>query len=275
MTPIFVGGSQRSGTNLLQTILCQDPKTNRMIHESQYLTQIMSVYSWSKARIRENTADYFDDLTGLASFHRDLIRRLLANVWQLHGKPEHLVLKHPELTRFFPELFELLGDCKFVCMIRDPRDTIASMLKVARRLHAENQNPGGFPGSDINALCQHYVSYYAPLLSSADPLFKKQVLFVRYEDLVGSPEETLGSLRLFTKLALKNIDPHAEFDTGTLDYENASDQWRPWITEHYGQPITQSQVGSYQSVLSETDLSSIESKCHYFFQHFGYPVSPE
>ena len=273
MTHIFVGGSQRSGTNLMQTILCQDAAANRMIHESQYLTRILAIYAWSKSQIGENTADYFGDLEGLNRFHRDLINNLLANVWQLQDRPEHLVLKQPELTGFFPDLFDLIEDCLFVCMVRDPRDTIASMRVVAEKMRASNQPDHVFACRDIEAMCQHYISYYVPVFSRKEPAFQKKVRFVRYEDLVRYPDEALESLRTFTGLSLREIEMGKDFDTGSMDYRTASDAWKPWITEHYGKAITDSQIGSHRSILSPKDTSTVESRCRFFFQTFGYQMS--
>ena len=84
----------------MQTILCQDPQTNPLVHECQYLTIVLTNYAWAKRQFDSNTSHYFPDQENLRQFHREIIFTLLGNVRQIHGDSKHLVLKHPELTPF-------------------------------------------------------------------------------------------------------------------------------------------------------------------------------
>ena len=267
MSTIFVGGAQRSGTNLMQTILCQDATTNHMMHEARYLTAIMSAYAWAKDNFANNTRDYFATPHSVDVFHRQLLEQLMENVRALHGETEHLVLKHPELSPYFSLLCDLLVDPLFIVMIRDPRDTITSMIKVQEKLSATAQPADA---RNITSYCEHFLSYYERLLASTDEAFKKRVLFVRYEDLVRAPAHVLASVSQFCGLELSTVDVNHDFDTGTLDYEQAGPEWQAWITEHYGKGISSVQVGSFQSVLGPGEVTEIESRCQSYFNTFGY-----
>lgn len=270
MTTFFVGGSQRSGTNLMQTLLCQDSETNPMIHEAQYLRHLMFAYRVAKDGFESNAVHYFGDRESLDDFHRDLLLRLLEKVRSQHGNPPHLVMKYPHLTIFFPELNDLLPDCRFICMLRDPRDTIASMIRVSRKLSKLKVSRNPYAGQSVTQLSHNYLSFYQPLFQHKALAFRKRIMFIRYEDLVQHTDKVLEQLRRFTGLSLGGIDTGSSFDTGKLDYQVASPEWQGWITEHYGQAISAAKVGSYRMELSPEQVQTIEGICRTLMRLFNY-----
>ena len=258
---LFVGGSQRSGTNLTNTLLCQDPATNPMLHEAKYLSRTMSTYAWARRQLPVNTLDYFGDQEGLDRFHRSLLGTLLEQTRARHGGAPTLVLKDPELTPYFPLLHRLLPESRFVCMLRDPRDTIASMIKVGRRQAESGVENPLFADWDIPRLCRHYLSFYGAVLGGTTVAFRRRLLLISYEGLVSDPDRVLARLRDFTGLRLA-VDPCQErLDTGGLDYAAASPNWRPWITEHYGRGVSRASLGRYAEVLDPQQVAVIEAEC--------------
>jgi hypothetical protein len=257
----------------MQTLLCQDAETNPMIHEASYLREIMGVYRRARSTFAQNAIDYFGNPTELDVFQEELLRGVLSRVRSLHGNPAHLVLKEPDLTRSFPELSALLPDSRFVCMVRDPRDTIASMIRVGEKLGASAAGRNPFRGRSAEELSRLYLSFYLPLLRREDSAFRDRLLFVRYEDLVQQTDKVLDELRVFTGLSLGNIDPRRDFDTGTLDYRQASEHWKAWITEHYGRRISAARVASFRTDLSRMQTKTIERACGDMMALFGYGLS--
>jgi len=53
MTNFFVGGSQRAGTTLLQSVLCADTTTNSVIREASPLRAMVAAYQYTHARSEE------------------------------------------------------------------------------------------------------------------------------------------------------------------------------------------------------------------------------
>ena len=47
MNYVFIGGCARTGTTLMQSILCSDSATNPLIPEAQWLGRLLSMYKWS------------------------------------------------------------------------------------------------------------------------------------------------------------------------------------------------------------------------------------
>lgn len=274
MTCFFIGGSQRSGTTLVQTILCQDPSVNPLIQEAKYLRHLMTAYRFGKAQFKTETKDYFKDMDSYLEFNKTIVRSFVKNARTLFPKAQHLALREPHLTMLFPDLAELMPRAKFICVVRDPRDVVASMIQVGERLGKEgiSQEPMArlFISRDVPALCRHYVSFYAPSLKSKKPGLRRRMLLVKYEDLVTAPEPQLDKLRKFTGIPLKNFDAGQDPDTGRVDYSKIDKYRKAWATEEYSQKITDARVGSYKKVLSDAEVAAVAENCSGFIQRFKY-----
>ena len=271
MAHFFVGGSQRTGTTLLQLVLCQDQTANPMIREASYVRNLVSLYCDSKRQLSANLADYFDSLQDVRDFHAALLFAFLQRTASRFGNCGNLVLKEPALTIFFPDLAELLTDARFLMIVRDPRDAIASMIRVGQKQESLGQRYI-FASRDIPKLCQHYRSFYAPVFNSPNQQFRDRILVVRYEDLVRRPDEIVKSLRVFTGLALDRFDPTSELDYGRVDVQSMANQpvYQPWTTELSGRPISDAGVGRRRDVLTEEEIRQVELCCKDFFESFNY-----
>jgi len=275
MTTVFVGGSQRSGTTLLQTILCASGATNPMIGEAKYFRQLVQAYVFGKRQFSAETRDYFTDVEELRAFHAGLLQGFLARTLARFAGAQHLVLKEPHLTMLFPEVGELLPAARFVCVVRDPRDVIASMVVVGRKLAAQGNadDPMGrmFVKRDMGALSRHYLSFYVPALRSASPGFMERCLFLRYEDLVQKPEEALARVAEFTGLNLSGLDAAADPGTGQVDFEAVNAYRKAWVTKLYGKKADASRIGAFRKILKPAEIAGIVQNCRGLMTRFNYP----
>ena len=275
MTAIFVGGSQRSGTTLVQTILCASGATNPMIGEAKYFRQLVQAYAFGKRQFSGETRDYFKDLEELRVFHGGLIQRFLDHTLARFEGAKHLVLKEPHLTMLFPELVELLPAARFICVVRDPRDVIASMIEVGRKLDEKGiaDDPMGrmFVRRDMRALSRHYLSFYLPALRSADSGFMERYLFLRYEDLVQKPDEAMKQVAAFTGLEIAGLDATADPGTGEVDFEKVNEYRKAWATKLYGKKADASRVGAFRKVLKPAEIAAVVQNCRGVMNRFKYP----
>ena len=266
----FVGGSQRSGTTALQLLLCQDSRTNPMLKEASYIRYQLESYAKALIDFEDDTKFYFENRSVLRLFQANILQQFLDMVTTRY-QTEHLVLKEPHLTRYFPQLFELLPDSKFIVILRDPRDVIASMIRVGESLKEEGKRHF-FQNRDIERLCEHYRAFYQPSFAhlKENPEFRKNFISLRYEDLVVNPHECFKSLREFTGLDLPE-----EFDKapqpGALDWNNDfQGRYKAWKTDKLGSILDSSSVGKYKQTLKSEEIAQISTFCADIFDAFGY-----
>ena len=131
MTYFFVGGGQRSGTNLLQSILCSDATTNDMIREAWQLRLTVANYSLGKRAFATVNVDYFDDVEDFRAYSEDCVKAILDRLQRRFPDAANLVLKEPHLTLLFPQLHELVPGARFLAFSTE-EDPAFSYLGRAR-----------------------------------------------------------------------------------------------------------------------------------------------
>ena len=68
MSVFLIGGINRSGTTLLQSILCSDSTTNPLIHEASYLRGIVDAYRLGQKKFDEHGKYYFTNEDEMLNF---------------------------------------------------------------------------------------------------------------------------------------------------------------------------------------------------------------
>lgn len=269
-----VCGAMRSGTTLLQKVICNSPEVNPYIHASRYLMdqlQIHMRYSDSDSLYIE---DYFGGVKGLEDFTRQILNAFLLKAWNATGQPKALVLKNPELSFFAPALAELLPEVKFIFSVREPKDTITSMIKVGERMKQKNiKAPLSRAGRNVEVLSRMFNNHYVPVLNAIDsenPLFAGNVLFVRYEDIVYENRDTLERIQAFCGLS----KPLGEFD-GWRKLSGSEKlalhpKWHVFLTDLYEKPISTESVGAYKNFLTQDECRQIDFQCRTFRKRFSY-----
>jgi len=262
MATFFVGGSQRAGTTLLQQLLCQDKTVNPMTREASYFRVLVQAYQYGKHDFTHDTRYYFDTPGELLDFHRKIIAGFIEHARGRFPGVSGLVLKDPLLTMYFPEVSELLDDALFIIILRDPRDVIASMVRVGDKLAAEGESHF-FQQRDMKLLSSHYKKFYIPALTCKAVEFKKRLLVIKYEDLVSHTGKILEILRRFTKLELpwKSTDI---LDRGNIDDQSAG-RYRAWYAGNMDTRIHANSIGRYTDTLTDAEITIIEQECQKIF----------
>lgn len=273
MTYFFVGGSQRAGTTLLQSILCSDNTTSPLLQEAMYFRSMIATYQLGKTILPSKLKDYFTSLEELRNFNAIWAKAFLEHTLHRYAPIKHLVLKEPHLTMLFPEIYELISEAKFLIIVRDPRDTIASMIEVGERLASQGYDDiftTMFTTRDMKQLCNHYKSFYAPSIHYQVPDFHNQLLYIKYELLVENPALQIDRIKSFTNLTLNQFNQNATWQRSQINFSATSPDYNPWYTELYGKAISATQVNRYRQVLTESEIATIEQECTDALQIFGY-----
>lgn len=271
MTMLFVGGSQRSGTSIIQQLLCQLPDANPYVYEASFLRQLVACYTDARNSFTNNHSSYFGDIQQLRDFCSGVTHAFLEQTAARLGRPKHLILKEPHLTMYWPFLFELVPEAVFLLVVRDPRDVIASMVRVGEKQRALGQR-GMFADRNVDQLCRHFLSFYQPSFEYKRGEFRGRLGIVQYEDLISDPQSSLKDISRFTGIPFDSIDPECQPDTGHVQQNviSGSSHYSPWMTAVTGEKLSRSRVGRFTDTLTPAEISQVEECCAEFFDSFGY-----
>lgn len=271
---VFVGGCMRSGTTLVQRILSAGKDVNPLIAECQYLNSLVSSYRQCLDGFDLFGADYFGDVATYHAFNRKVLRDFLEMVRRKFQNPVHLVLKRPELTFHFSALAHLLPEARFVLVIRDPRDTISSMLEVARR-HEERSVPSPLSelGRNMERLSSLLLRYYQDPYAHPEHLTGR-LMTVRYEDIVTDGRQTLAALERFTGISLSESglaapDPKIVSGAWQSIQSDAAYSGAFWSANWMG-PVNADSIGRHRQSLTSAEIAAIERCCDGLGRKFRY-----
>ena len=270
----FLVGRGRSGTTLLKSILDAHPSLS-VAPEGLFVMNLHRSYrrrAWTANRIRRFSHHLFlerrlrrwsIDPEGLEqrllAIDEPTFARLCAEVYELHadrtGKVPGRLLgdKNPPYALFVAELREVFPRARFVHVVRDYRDNVASYLNVP------------FDVKSPAALAHRWVHYNAAVLDAAaetPDAFHR----VRFEDLVSAPVATLESLCTFLGVGM-----HPEM---LRTYESAGGHGAEWH-RNIGKPIDARLAGQWREKLTPGQVSALDRICQPFAATLGYePAEP-
>ena len=164
---------------------------------------------------------------------------------------------------------------KVVCMVRDLRAVYASMEKNFRKNpHRENyiQNPAQMQGTTLEKRVDLWASG-PPVGITLDRLkdifsqkLDKQMLFIRYEDLMDNPEREMK--RFYDYLGLPNYEAHDFVKITQHTHEN--DKFHGIYGDHQLRPEFKRNEDDFNEVLGYQLCQNIKNTYQWFFDKFNY-----
>lgn len=235
-SPLFLIGTQRSGT----TLLCRMLTAHRDIFIKNELP-VRSVFETglTKEGIRENISLHIKARYGKNL--DDLMSSEGKSVWGL---------KDPELTHYLTELKSFLPEARFILITRDPRAVVNSYM----------ENKWGLGTNAYTGALRWRNEIMTQLEFEAE--LPKEVLRIRYEDLVVNQQATLETVCEF-------ID--APFDHAML----AFDQQKSFIREgrenvNTTRALDESLTRKWKEKLSPHEIAVVDSICREVMLKAGY-----
>ena len=249
---IFIGGHSRTGTTLMHGQICKSEETIEVTKESSYLRALMEAHDLGSQWFSIHTDDYFDTQDEFSTFHAELLNHYFEHVAKRFGPNQRIVQKEPRMTAYFPELAQAMPNAKFIYMLRDPRDIIASQMTRSQK-NGSQMNVG----ADIT----RFVTTFQRLYQNKE-LLKDRLLFVRYEALALEPAETLKGVFEFLGLPW---GPQMEETSWTTKRASRDES----ASALDGQAIQASSIGRYLSVLPDTLITELNKQKDYLTQIVG------
>ncbi len=280
MSPIFIIGTERSGSNLLRLIL--NAHSRIAIPHPPHIMRYL-------AHLQDRYGDLSDD-ANMRALVDDILTLIDAHIfpWEVTLDADAIVAQAPQrstfgavaaiyeqvrlaegkarwgnkstfMVHYTAEVRSIYPDARFILLVRDPRDVAVSARKsvfspchpvLSARLWAHQQQLG------------------LELLAS---LPAESIHLLRYEDLLADPDGTIRALCGF-------LDE--DFEPGMMRFfEGREAQKSATLSESWsntGKPVLTNNAGKFHRELSGEDILAVESICRVQMKELGYaPTRPE
>ena len=199
----FIVGCSRSGTTWLQRMLAEHPAvyTGQESHVFEWFIGPM-LRKWHRmVAVYEGYDPSRRNGIGLGAYltteeFRDLLRPLIHRAMEPSGagRGEVFLEKTPGHSMFVPEIVDMLPEARFIHLVRDPRDVVASLLRASK-----SWGQAWAPSSAKEAARQ-WLRHVSAVQRAKEELGKEQFFEIRYEDLHRAPAEVLSRLVGFLEL---------------------------------------------------------------------------
>ncbi len=266
-SPIFITGFPRSGTTLVAAILDRhssitiSPETH--FFEAMKLVEDQPCQSSSTnfverllntPRMRDlalQPDDVYPFITQRPFVPRDVFQAVLTAYRHRMGKsiigektPCHLMQAEKLLT-WYPH-------SKMIFVLRDGRDAVASILKVAWRGHG------------IARL--HAVTWrrYIQIAQRMRREYPHRFLFVKYEDILSHPQEQVSRLDQFCHVRFEPAQVDASIATHVVP--KWEEPWKSLATR----PFDSGRIGHWRTEFSQDDKWTLNHTMAPYLQQFGY-----
>ncbi|PLS17877.1 hypothetical protein CVD28_09290 [Bacillus sp. M6-12] len=263
---IFVGGSPRSGTTLVQSIL--DSHSN--IYggpEFDYIPSIIGLRDSIHSGITSGRIDQYTSYSDVDRVSREFLIGLFQPLAKLQ-RVEYISEKTPSNILGFNQLIEVFPNAKFILVLRDPRAIIASMKQVRERALRKKVTPPHFVENVRQSM--HYIW---SCFTRGYECYKKhedKVFIIKYEELVKNPKVVTKDITNYLGVEWEEqmLYPSKRVKFGNkLDYDNV------WYTqEMYIRDIEKNELSKWKKQLSVIEQQMITEtfKNHPLMKEFDY-----
>ena len=266
---LFILGRGRSGTSLISSILNQHediavppegcfirnchsrfkgglstPKNTRDFVKTMMTENRMKNWGFDRPELENSIQDR------LPLTFQEACEFVIGHWAELQGFAESEILadKNPHYSLWAKELGGIFPTARFVHVVRNPFDNIASFQNVR------------FDISDAIGLALRWSVFNEGILDAnlGDRRFE-----IRYEDLVESPEEAIRNLCAFLEVG---------YSDELLNHQISKDQLSPWH-QNLSKPITSGRVGYGLDQISSQQANCCNSIVAPVAKRLGYEIA--
>ena len=247
---IFVIGTPRSGTTLLQKIL----ESHNSLYSIHSETAIFSFRNFFNPKrnlfLLEDTVK--NSILKVSKDNIDFFSRCV-NYLNQHNKGKVFVEKTPQHIIHLSFLIKHFPNAQFVHILRDGRDSYCSALK-----------HGNIPQSSS---IKRFSKYYNKCLNQGIINYDyKRLYTIKYELLAQNPKLEIEKLMSFLNL---------EFENQQLDYRLRSEDKRAKreVFKKLNEPINTASIGKWKKQLTKDEKTSFNRYAQKALEFFGYSLN--
>ncbi len=195
--PVFIVGLPRSGTTLLQAILCRTGNYFSMpeTHFFSRVTYGLPERNFTKGdykKIQYVLANKSKiDVDEVSLFRISSRKELFEYILSIYNREnmETFLEKTPRHIFFYKKILEYYPDARFICMVREPKNAVSSIMEMDK--------------SKKKSIIRLSVFYNKVTRTVIDFEPNVNVLIVRYEDLTNKPKTTVEDVCKFLDIEFK------------------------------------------------------------------------
>ena len=198
---LFIVGSPRSGTTMLQILLASHPQVASTVEQTLFQHYVAPwLETWDSEVENIDKRGWKLGLPilwqreELEEILRDFLARAYAKI--LAGKPgaTHIVDKHPGYSPHVTLIKRFIPGARFIHIIRDGRDVAASMIAVHAKM--------GFAPSNVSAAATKWKTFVLAAREAAQ--FTNDYIEVHYEDFLRKGAEAYSQVLRFCELPVSD-----------------------------------------------------------------------
>ena len=242
---IFIVGSPRSGTTLIESIITANTK----------------VFSAGEMNSSKNMIDRHINSAskGFYEFKYSYQAKYLARTNFLRGDYTYVVDKMPENFLFIGQMLKLLPQSKIILILRDPWDTAISLFKQRYILNVP-YSTSFFNIGVFLANFEAIIVFWIKII-----LYQSHFMTIKYEEVVSDQKQSLKKLYEFLDIQIEDFDedkrkaffsPTASIRqvTGNIHQNSTKkDEFAEYKKEFYDSLIMQKKFWASKGILSKTD----------------------
>jgi hypothetical protein len=262
LAPVFIAGCARSGTSILGEAIAAHPRVTYLYEASDLWRRFFP--DRDDDRLGPEDAA---DAAACAGARAELEARLR------RGGGEVLVEKNPKHALRSAFLARVFPQARFIHLIRDGRDTVASLMFRNRgaewghlKIPGWRELLARYPTQNHCRAAHQWREAVRCARREGGALGSGRYLELRYEDLVRQPETVLAQALAFLALAMDEAVARAaaRIQAATPGANHPRPQERHFLDNHA------LRVGRYKENLSAEALREVEAICGDLLRELGY-----
>lgn len=258
--PIFIAGMPRSGTTLLQGILCNSGMYFPM-PETHFFSRVAYGLPGSdfseedrnqirRVLLKKSRIELDEEFPYELGSKKDIFEYIIGTYNT--DKRNTFLEKTPRHVFFYSEILKYYPDAKFICMIREPKNAVSSVLTIPSQRK-----------KSIIAVALLYNKIADAILNIRK---KKNVLVIRYEDLTDETKTIARSTCEFLNIPYNS--KLVENVAAPLGIVSAHETWKNSNVELHA--IQKNDPSRWQKTLSENQANMVNFITKSYASQFGY-----
>jgi LPS sulfotransferase NodH len=270
--PLFIIGSPRSGTTMLQVLLGEHPQVSTTV-ELTLFTRYVSPWMQAWDEEKRNSAEgrwhqglpFVWEREELRTYLRGFVESVYAKLQAKKSAATHILDKYPANSMVTPLIRDFLPNARFIHVIRDGRDVACSMVSAAQKI-----------GFGTQTIRESATAWKKHLLAAREArAFGKDYLEIRYEALVQDGISAYQQVLDFCGLPYEEAWLAAIIENNTFEKMKAARRSGDPSVKARAAHYRSGRAGGWKETLSGEEAFDFERLAGDLLRELGYESSPD